>query len=51
MSDTTESQDLAPLEDLINLLPKIEQAKERARLGTALHKATASAELYLDPTS
>lgn len=46
MSDTTDSQDLAPLEELINLLPKIEQAKEQARLGTALQKATASAELY-----
>lgn len=38
--DTT----LAPLDDLIELLPKIDKAKERARLGTALQKATASAE-------
>lgn len=37
---------LAPLEELIELLPKIEQAKERARLGTALEKATASAERF-----
>lgn len=38
--DTT----LAPLDELIELLPKIDKAKERARLGTALQKATASAE-------
>lgn len=38
--------DLAPLDELIELLPKIETAKERARLGTALQKATASAERF-----
>ncbi|TAX30780.1 MULTISPECIES: hypothetical protein [Rhizobium] len=37
---------LAPLDELIELLPKIEKAKERARLGTALQKATASAARY-----
>ncbi|MCQ1852474.1 hypothetical protein [Neorhizobium galegae] len=37
---------LAPLDELIEVLPKIEKAKERARLGTALQKATASAERY-----
>lgn len=37
---------LAPLDELIELLPKIEKAKERARLGTALQKATASAERF-----
>lgn len=37
---------LAPLDELIELLPKIEKAKERARLGTALQKATASAEQF-----
>lgn len=40
VADTT----LAPLDELIELLPKIDKAKERARLGTALQKATASAE-------
>lgn len=39
-TDTT----LAPLDELIELLPKIDKAKERARLGTALQKATASVE-------
>ena len=39
VADTT----LAPLDELIELLPKIDKAKERARLGTALQKATASA--------
>ncbi|NKJ72702.1 hypothetical protein GFL38_10540 [Rhizobium leguminosarum bv. viciae] len=37
---------LAPLDELIELLPKIEKAKERARLGTALQKSTMSAERY-----
>jgi hypothetical protein len=37
---------LAPLDELVELLPKIEKAKERARLGTALQKATASAERF-----
>jgi hypothetical protein len=37
---------LAPLDELIELLPKIQKAKERARLGTALQKATASAERF-----
>ncbi len=37
---------LAPLDALIELLPKIDKAKERARLGTALQKATASAERF-----
>jgi hypothetical protein len=37
---------LAPLDELIELLPKIDKAKERARLGTALQKATASAETF-----
>ncbi|WP_400766991.1 hypothetical protein [Methylosinus sporium] len=37
---------LAPLDELIELLPKIHKAKERARLGTALQKATASAERF-----
>lgn len=37
---------LAPLDELIELLPQIEKAKERARLGTALQKATTSAERY-----
>lgn len=37
---------LAPLDALIDLLPKIEKAKERQRLGTALQKATGSAERY-----
>lgn len=46
MSQPTDISDLAPLEDLIALLPEIERAKERARLGTALQKATTSAELY-----
>src|SRR3546814_15584161 len=40
----SDSADLAPLDDLIALLPKIEKAKERARLGTALQKATATVE-------
>lgn len=35
--------ELAPLDDLIGLLPQIAGARERARLGTALQKATASA--------
>lgn len=37
---------LAPLNELIELLPKIEKAKERDRLGTALQKATALAERF-----
>lgn len=36
----------APLDELIELLPKIEKAKERARLGTALQKATLSVDLF-----
>lgn len=46
MSDAVDIQDLAPLAELIDLLPKIGRAKERARLGSALQKATASADLY-----
>jgi hypothetical protein len=37
---------LAPLDALIDLLPKIEKAKERQRLGSALQKATAAAARY-----
>jgi hypothetical protein len=37
---------LAPLDELIELLPNIEKTKERARLGTALLKVTASAEQF-----
>jgi hypothetical protein len=44
--DNTVDTALAPLEELIKLLPKIEKAKEHARLGTALQKATASAERF-----
>ncbi|ANM09213.1 MULTISPECIES: hypothetical protein [unclassified Rhizobium] len=44
--DYAPDPDLAPLDELIELLPKIETAKERARLGTALQKATASAERF-----
>lgn len=43
MDDVADTM-LAPLDELIELLPKIDKAKERARLGTALQKATASAE-------
>lgn len=43
MDDAAETT-LAPLDELIELLPKIDKAKERARLGSALQKATASAE-------
>lgn len=46
MADDSGLVDLAPLDELVGILPKIEQAKERARLGTALQKATASAEQY-----
>lgn len=42
--DDAADTNLAPLDELIELLPKIDKAKERARLGTALQKATASAE-------
>jgi hypothetical protein len=45
MVDVMETR-LAPLDDLLELIPKIEKAKERARLGTALQKATASAERF-----
>lgn len=45
MNDALDTK-LAPLEELIELLPKIDKAKERARLGTALQKATASAESF-----
>ena len=46
MTDDTKDTMLAPLDELIAILPKIEQAKERARLGTALQKATISAEQF-----
>lgn len=46
MSEDADPQELAPLDALIEILPKIEKAKERARLGTALQKATAAAEQY-----
>ena len=42
MADSIDTA-LAALDELIELLPNIEKAKGRARLGTALQKATASA--------
>jgi hypothetical protein len=45
MNDVT-SLVLSPLDELIELLPKIEKAKERARLGTVLQKATASVQQF-----
>jgi hypothetical protein len=45
MADAVDTE-LAPLDELISLLPEIEKAKERARLGAALQKATASAERF-----
>lgn len=45
MDDSVDTA-LAPLEGLIELLPDINDAKARARLGTALQKATASAEQF-----
>lgn len=44
----TEQIDLAPLDELIALGPKIEQAQQRARLGSALQKATANVEQWSD---
>jgi hypothetical protein len=43
MNDAVDTA-LAPLDELIELLPKIEKAKERARLGMALQRATTSAD-------
>lgn len=45
MDDVADTK-LAPLDELVELLPKIEKAKDQARLGTALQKATALAERF-----
>jgi hypothetical protein len=44
MADDREAIELAPLDALIDILPKIELAKQRARLGNALEKATATVQ-------
>lgn len=44
MADGSNEATLAPIDDLIAILPKIEEAKERARLGSALQKATFASE-------
>jgi hypothetical protein len=46
MADDIEQATLAPLDALIAILPQIQKAKERDRLGDALRKATSAAERY-----
>jgi hypothetical protein len=46
MADDIEQATLAPLDALIAILPQIQKAKERDRLGDALRKATGAAERY-----
>lgn len=48
MSENADVLDLAPLDELIALVPKLDLANERRRLGTALQKATANAETWKD---
>lgn len=44
MANDSHASEITPLEALVNILPKIEAAKQRARLGNALDKATAAVE-------
>jgi hypothetical protein len=47
-ADSIDEATLAPLDELIAILPQIEPAKERAELGDVLQKATRAAERYAE---